>query len=346
MTTDIGKTALITGASSGIGLELATLFAKDGYNLVLVARSNDKLHDLADKLRQQYGTPTITVVEKDLSRPEAPQEIYDEVTRQQITVNTLVNNAGFGEYGLFATETDLQKELSVIQVNLTALVHLTKLFLKDMVARNEGKILMLGSIASVMPNPLMAVYGATKSFIYSFSEALRNELKDTDITLTVLMPPATDTDFFNKAGAMNTVARETARDMDPADVAREGYNALHRGKDKAIAGFQTKLQAAAFRVLPDSVVSGAARAQMKDRSEADQNNGLSNLVLGIGIAAVTLAGIVIAARYKNASGFDQARLRDRADRAIESTADAITSAVHSLGGAYHNGKAKVQEALA
>jgi len=356
MTTEVGKTALITGASSGIGRELATLFAKNGYNLVLVARSEDKLHELADKFKQQFGTSKITVIEKDLSNPEAPQEIYDEVIQQNITVNTLVNNAGFGEYGKFATETDLQKELTIIQVNLTALVHLTKLFLKDMVQRNEGKILMLGSIASIMPNPLMAVYGATKSFIYSFSEALRNEVKDTDITITVLMPPATDTDFFNKAGAMNTVAQEMARSMDPADVAKEGYTALMKGKDKAIAGFSTKVQAAAFRVLPDSVVSEAARAQMKSQAEAEQEKQHSNLALGIGIAAVALAGIVIAATYKNRNGWaegvklgnliDKARYRYKADEIVDSAKDAIKSAVDSVNGTIANGKAKAEKVLA
>ena len=345
MTTDVGKTALITGASSGIGRELATLFAKDGYNLVLVARSEDKLQEMADKFKQQFGTASVTVIEKDLSKPEAPQEIYDEVARQQITVNTLVNNAGFGEYGKFATETDLQKELNVIQVNLTALVHLTKLFLKDMVGRNEGKILMLGSIASIMPNPLMAVYGATKSFIYSFSEALRNEVKDTDISITVLMPPATDTDFFNKAGAMNTVAQEQARSMDPADVAKEGYDALMKGKDKAIAGFSTKLQAAAFRVLPDSMVSQVARAQMKSQAEAEQDKPSPALVLGISIAAAVVTGIALAAAYKNSNVYDQARYRYKAGRAYGSAKNAVKSAADSVNGTVAQAKAKTERAL-
>ncbi|GAB3558728.1 SDR family NAD(P)-dependent oxidoreductase [Spirosoma fluminis] len=350
MTTEAGKTALITGASSGIGRELATLFAKDGYNLVLVARSEDKLQGIAEQFRQQFGTSSITVVEKDLSSPQAPQEIYDEVTRQHITVNVLVNNAGFGEYGLFATETDLQKELNVIQVNLTALVHLTKLFLKDMVQRNEGKILMLGSIASIMPNPLMAVYGATKSFIYSFSEALRNEVKDTNVNITVLMPPATDTDFFNKAGASNTVAQEQARSMPAADVAKAGYDALMKGKDKVVAGLSTKMQAAAFRVLPDSMVSQAARAQMKDRTEAEEEKP-SALALGIGIAALTIAGIVIAAQYRNRgisspiSTYDKLRYRYKAGKATHSAKSALSSVVDAVAGAYHNGEAKVEETL-
>ncbi|MBC3785203.1 SDR family NAD(P)-dependent oxidoreductase [Spirosoma utsteinense] len=346
MTTDVGKTALITGASSGIGRELATLFAKDGYNLVLVARSQDKLQDMAEKFKHQFGTASVTVIEKDLSRPEAPQEIYDEVARQQITINTLVNNAGFGEYGKFATETSLQKELDVIQVNLTALVHLTKLFLKDMVQRNEGKILMLGSIASIMPNPLMAVYGATKSFIYSFSEALRNEVKETDISITVLMPPATDTDFFNKAGAMNTVAQEQARSMDPADVAKEGYMALMKGKDKVIAGFSTKIQAAAFRVLPDSVVSQTARAQMKSQAEADKDKSSFALAVGIGVATIALAGLVVVATYKNSSALNRARYRYKAGRAYGSAKQAVKSVADSVKATASHAEADVEDALA
>jgi uncharacterized protein len=346
MTTEVGKTALITGASSGIGRELATLFAKDGYNLVLVARSEDKLTELADQVRQAYGTSMVTVIEKDLSAPDAPQEIYDEVISKNITVNALVNNAGFGEYGVFATETDIQKELSVIQVNVTALVHLTKLFLKDMVARNEGKILMLGSIVSIMPNPLMAVYGATKSFIYSFSEALRNEINDTDVSITVLMPPATDTDFFNKAGAMNTVAQEMARSNSPADVAKEGYEALMKGKDKAIAGFTTKLQAAASRVLPDSVVSQATRAQMKDKNEADQQLNRKALALGIGIAAVAIAGIAVVTLYNNASTYQRLKYRYKAKKLVGSAKDTLKSVGDSITNTAKNATEKAQEAVA
>ncbi|QKZ13003.1 SDR family NAD(P)-dependent oxidoreductase [Spirosoma sp. KUDC1026] len=346
MIAEVGKTALITGASSGIGRELATLFAKDGYNLVLVARSEDKLTELAEQVKQVYGTSMVTVIEKDLSAPEAPQEIYDEVISKNITVNTLVNNAGFGEYGVFATETDIQKELSVIQVNVTSLVHLTKLFLKDMVARNEGKILMLGSIVSIMPNPLMAVYGATKSFIYSFSESLRNEINDTDVSITVLMPPATDTDFFNKAGAMNTVAQEMARSNSPADVAKEGYEALMNGKDKAIAGFTTKLQAAASRVLPNTVVSQATRAQMKDKNEADQQLNRKALALGIGIAAVAIAGIAVITLYNNAGTYQRLKYRYKAKKLAGSAKDTLKSASDSITDTVKNATDTARKAVA
>ncbi|MGF7215042.1 hypothetical protein GGR92_001182 [Spirosoma lacussanchae] len=342
MTTEAGKTALITGASSGIGRELATLFAKDGYNLVLVARSEDKLQDLADKYRHQFGTSTITVIEKDLSDPQAPQEIYDEVTRQHITVNALVNNAGFGEYGKFATETDLQKELNVIQVNLTSLVHLTKLFLKDMVKRNEGKVLMLGSVASVMPNPMMAVYGATKSFIYSFSEALRNEVKDTDVSITVLMPGATDTDFFNKAGAMNTKAQDQARSTDPAVVAKDGYAAMMAGKDKIVSGTMNKVQVAAAHFLPDQAVAANMRKQMEDRN-ARQEEQSSALALGIGVAALVATGIVLYATYRNAGPVDRARYRYKASKAGRSAKNALASVIDSVAGSYYKTKASAEQ---
>ena len=370
------KVILITGASSGIGRELATLFAKDGYNLVLVARSGERLNDLANTFKQQFGTSEITVIEKDLSDPDAPQQVYDEVMGKNITVNALVNNAGFGEYGKFATETDLQKELNVIQVNLTALVHLTKLFSKDMVTRHEGPILMLGSIASVMPNPMMAVYGATKAFIYSFSEALRNEVKDTDVTVTVLMPPATDTDFFNKAGAMNTVAQQEAYKTDPADVAKAGYDALMKGKDKVVAGFQTKIQAAVSNILPASVVTSNVRAQMKTQGQADEDSN-SGLWLTIGAAAFIAAGLYVAFTYQNAGPIDKAKYaykkgkakykvgkaKRKAEKVIGNVADDLSSVYQGgktkqkaediidtvtsgVASVYHDVKAKAEQVLA
>lgn len=360
MTTQAGKTALITGASSGIGKELATLFAKDGYNLVLTALDDQHLQQVAEGFRQQYSGRKITVIGKDLAALNAPQEIYDEVNQQGITVDVLVNNAGFGEFGLFATETDLQKELDIIQVNVTALVYLTKLFTKDMVQRNEGKILMLGSVASVMPNPMMAVYGATKSFIYSFSEALRNELKDTNVTVTVLMPGATDTDFFNRAGAMNTRAQDEARKTDPATVAKDGYDALMKGKDKVVSGFKNKAAVASAHLMSDEAIAANMRKQMEDKNFAtdrdDEENMTNNLLIGIGVAAIALAGLYLFRSYNNLSYYDKLRYRAKAKKLelkakgyankyahqAENTGQSVVDAVK---GAYHNGKAKVEEAL-
>lgn len=355
-----GKTALITGATSGIGRELANLFAKDGYNLVLVARSDDSLQQIAQEYEQQFGITT-TIISKDLTDPSAPDQIYQETQQQGLTVDVLVNNAGVGEYGMFATDTDLQKELSLIQLNITSLVHLTKLYLGNMVSRNEGKILLLGSVASVMPNPLMAVYGATKSFIYSFGEAIRNELKGTNVTVTVLMPPATDTDFFNKAGAAHTVAQDQARSMSAADVAKEGYDALMSGKDKVAAGFKTKLQVAASHVLPDAVVTQNARNLMKDRSEAEQDKKQSTTIaLAIGVTIAVIGGFLLTNNRRRSNGFstngfdtddlvdryDRARYRYKAKSVGHSAKNAVSSVADSVKGTYHDAKAAVEKALA
>ncbi|MEZ0538041.1 SDR family NAD(P)-dependent oxidoreductase [Fibrella arboris] len=303
METQNGKTALVTGATSGIGRELANLFAKDGYNLILVARSNDDLQQLAQSYDHQFGIKT-TLIVKDLASDQAGQEVYDEVKQQGLQVDVLVNNAGMGEYGMFATETDLQKEVDIIHINVIALVKLTKLFLKDMVDRNEGKILMLGSVASVIPNPLMAVYGATKSFIYSFSEALRNEIKDTNVTLTVLMPGATDTDFFNKAGASNTKAQEKARETPAADVAKTGYDALMSGKDKVVHGVANKASVAMAHLLPDSAVTSSSRRDMKDKNEAEEEESHS-IAMSLGIAALAIAGLVVLSAWKSHNAIEQ-----------------------------------------
>ncbi|ARK09692.1 SDR family oxidoreductase [Fibrella sp. ES10-3-2-2] len=320
METQNGKTALVTGATSGIGRELANLFAKDGYNLVLVARSDDNLQQLAQSYEHQFGIKT-TLIAKDLAGDDAGQQVYDEVKQQGIQVDVLVNNAGMGEYGMFATETDLQKEVDIIHINVIALVKLTKLFLKDMVQRNDGKILMLGSVASVIPNPLMAVYGATKSFIYSFSEALRNEIKDTNITLTMLMPGATDTDFFNKAGAMNTKAQEKARETPAADVAKTGYDALMSGKDKVIHGASNKASVAMAHFLPDSTVANSARNDMKDKNEAEAEEKESySIGLSLGIAALAVAGLVVLSAWNRQNpaqkAYTKARYKYKAKRLV------------------------------
>lgn len=295
------QTALVTGASSGIGYELAKCFAQDGYNLVLVSRNTDRLNQIADEFRNQYGLGNVTVVGADLSQADAPQNVYDQVTGQGIQVNVLVNDAGVGEHGMFANETDLQKELAMIQLNVTSLVHLTKLFVKDMVAQNEGKILMLASIASVMPHPLMAVYAATKSFIYSFSEALRNELKDTNVTVTALMPGATNTDFFHKAGAEGTRAHKQAQSTDAASVARDGYEALMSGKDKVVSGVMNKAQVAMAHVMPDQMVAASVRKLMErptngnGRHEAEQKKQVAST--GSLIGALLVLGIAAFAYY-------------------------------------------------
>ncbi|MBO0951826.1 SDR family NAD(P)-dependent oxidoreductase [Fibrella forsythiae] len=330
METQNGKTALVTGATSGIGRELANLFAKDGYNLILVARSDDSLQQLAQSYELQFGVKT-TLIAKDLASDKAGQEVYDEVKQQGLQVDVLVNNAGMGEYGMFATETDLQKEIDIIHINVIALVKLTKLFLKDMVDRNDGKILMLGSVASVIPNPLMAVYGATKSFIYSFSEALRNEIKDTNVSLTVLMPGATDTDFFNKAGASNTKAQEKARETPAADVAKTGYDALMSGKDKVVHGTANKASVAMAHLLPDSAVTSSSRRDMKSTNEEEESHSIA---MSLGIAALAIAGLVVLSAWKTHNAaereYDEARYRYKGNRLKNSASDKAASLKDNL----------------
>ena len=345
MENQTGKTALITGASSGIGRELARLFASDGYNLVVVGRNADTLEQLAATHRNQYGTETI-IIQKDLADSNAPEEIYTETKDKGIHVDVLVNDAGFGEYGQFATETDLQKELSVVQVNAVALMHLTKLYVKDMVSRNTGKILMLGSEVSVVPNPMMAVYGATKAFIKSFSEAIRNELKDTNVSVTVLMPGATNTNFFKAAGAAHVKGADPAKTANPADVAKEGYEALMSGKDHVVAGWMNKARVAAAHVLPDPLLAANVRSDMtpKDEAAEKQKEQITQLAIGLGVVAGLVAGLYLT--YRQASPIDKARYRYKAGKAKMSAKNALDSVTDSVKGAYSKAKSAAEEQLA
>lgn len=325
MNADAGKTALITGASKGIGLELAKCFAKDGYNLVLVALDNDELQRTADTLRQQFGSQ-VTAIQKDLSWDNAAQELYDEVKGQGITINALVNNAGIGEHGKFATETDWEKEKALIHINIVALTHLTKLYVTEMVARNEGKILNLASIASTMPNPLLAVYGASKAYVLSFSEALHNELKDTDVTVTALLPGATDTDWFPTAGAINTVAGQGKKD-DPADVAKLGYEALMDGKDMVVFGAMNKAMMGLGAFQSEQTKAENARKQMEEHGSTKQDDEqVSAIALGIGIAAVVLAGIFVASAYghNQLNWYDKLRYRYEGEKAKHKLMDSLS----------------------
>jgi len=231
--------ALITGGTSGIGYELARLFAKDGYNLILVARNKNRLAEVTARLKQEFSVE-ITPLAKDLFNPYAAEEIYDKTKEMGINIDVLVNDAGQGEWGPFV-ETDIERDLEIIQLNISSLVSLTKYFLQDMVSRGEGKILMLGSEAGTTPMPLLAVYAATKAFVLSFSAALVNELKDKDITITALLPGSTDTDFFHKGHAEDTVGYREKELMDPAEVAKDGYEALQKGESKIISGSKTKM---------------------------------------------------------------------------------------------------------
>jgi short-subunit dehydrogenase len=255
------KYALITGATSGIGAELAKLFAQDQYNLIIVGREQNTLDSAVVELKQ-HGVEVISLA-KDLFKREDAFAVYDEVKAQGIEVDVLVNDAGQGLYGEFK-DTDIERELDIIQLNIGATVILTKSFLKDMVARNEGKILNLASIASKLPGPWQSVYHGTKAFVLSFTEAIREELKDTNITVTALMPGATDTDFFNKAEMQESkIVQDKSSLSNPADVAKDGYDALMSGDDKIISGLKNKVQVNMSNVIPDSMVAHSMAEQQK-----------------------------------------------------------------------------------
>lgn len=257
------KYALVTGATSGIGYELAKVFAQNGYNLIIVARPSHELQQKSEEFSSQFGVEAIPIA-KDLFNPDAASELYEEVKAKGIVVNVLVNNAGQGVYGPFI-ETDLQRQIQVIQLNVTSLTVLTYLFLKDMVARNEGKILQLGSVVSELPAPLQSVYGGTKAYILSFTEALISEINDSDVTLTTLQPGVTDTDFFNKAGAQNSkLAEDKSKMSDPADVAKDAYKALMKGDDKVVSGLKNKAQVAMSNVMPDTMLAEQMRKQSEE----------------------------------------------------------------------------------
>lgn len=245
-----GNYVLITGATSGIGYELAKLFAQDGYKLVITGRDQSTL----DKTASELGpSGEVITIQKDLFEKDGAFQLYQDVKSKGIEIDVLVNDAGQGLYGEFL-DTDLDRELDIIQLNISSLVVLTKYFLKDMVARGSGKILNLSSIASKTPGPYQSVYHGTKAFVQSFTEAVRNETKDTGVTLTALLPGATDTDFFQKAEMLDSKAvQDKSKLSDPADVARDGYEAMKAGKDMVISGFKNKMQVAVANILPDSM---------------------------------------------------------------------------------------------
>lgn len=260
------QTALITGATSGIGHELAKLFAQNGYNLVIVGRDQNTLGETAAELEK--NNVSVTTIVADLFDQESAAHIYSTVQNKGLVINVLVNDAGQGVYGKF-TENELRRELDIIQLNICSLVSLTKFFLKDMVKRGEGKILNLSSIASKSPGPWNAVYHGTKAFVQSFTEAIRYEVKDSGVTLTALLPGVTDTDFFNKANMQDAkIVQDESQMSDPADVAKDGFEALMASKDMIISGFKNKMQVGMNAVTPDET---AAKKMAKQQEPVEKN---------------------------------------------------------------------------
>lgn len=245
--------ALITGATSGIGYELAKLFAKNGYDLVIVARNNDELKAKADEFKS-FGINVITMA-KNLFIQEEAYSLYSELKLNGISPEILVNDAGQGVYGKFY-ETDIHREVDIINLNIVSVIILTKLFLKDRLSKGPGKILNLASIASKAPGPWHSVYHGTKAFILSWSEAIREELKDSGITVTALLPGPTDTDFFNKADMNESKILDDPDNLaSPEEVALDGYNALMNGDDKVISELKNKLSVAMTNITTDSMAA-------------------------------------------------------------------------------------------
>jgi uncharacterized protein len=246
--------AVVTGASSGIGYELAKVFGEEGFDLI-VAAEDEELGPAAERLRETGAE--VEAVQVDLASEAGVVELYRHVERSGRPVAALALNAGRGAGGAFATETRLEDELEIVDLNCRSTVHLAKLALPAMVARDEGRVLFTSSIAATMPGSFQAVYNASKSFVQSLALALCNELQDSGVTITSLMPGPTDTEFFEVAemeeDGKNTAVGTEEKD-DPAEVARQGYEALMAGKERVVAGsLKNKVQAAASKVLPDSV---------------------------------------------------------------------------------------------
>ncbi|MDC8103887.1 SDR family oxidoreductase [Chryseobacterium sp. B21-037] len=257
--------ALITGATSGIGYELAKIFAKNGYDLVIVSRNHDQLKIKAEEFKS-YGVNVIPI-SKNLFLQDEAYSLYSELKANAISPEILVNDAGQGVYGKFQ-DTDIHREIDIVNLNITSVVILTKLFLKDRISKGSGKILNLASIASKSPGPWHSVYHGTKAFILSWSEAIREELKDTGITVTALLPGPTDTDFFNKADMTRSKIMEDKENFSsPADVAMDGFNALMKGDDKIISGTRNKLNVAMLNVSTDSMAAQRMGAMQEPVSE-------------------------------------------------------------------------------
>lgn len=258
-----GLTALITGGSGGIGLELARQFAGHGHDLVLTARHSDALEAVAGTIKGKHGV-RVTVIPDDLTDPDAPQRLFDAIRAENIDIHFLVNNAGFGLGGEFV-DTDIKRELEMVQVNITALMQLTKLFLPEMIKRKSGKILNLASTAAFQPGPLMSVYYASKAFVLSFSEALDEELRNSGVSVTCLCPGATATGFAETAGVTNSKLFTAIGGTTAEQVAQYGFDALMRRERVAVVGVRNKIMVQAERFAPRRLVTRMSRMAQENR---------------------------------------------------------------------------------
>jgi short-subunit dehydrogenase len=255
-TTSTRSLAVVTGASSGIGFELAKQFAQHDFDLI-VAAEDDAIHAAAREL-EELGV-RVEPVQVDLAASDGVERLYGRIAAAGRPVEAVALNAGVGAGGSFASDTTLDDELRLIDLNVRSTVHLAKHVVRDMVARDHGRILFTSSIAATMPGAYQAVYNASKSFVQSFALALRNELEDTDVTVTSLMPGPTDTEFFERADMLDTKIGAGDKD-DPADVARDGFEALMAGDERVVsASLKTKLQGRGSRLLPDSAKAAMHR---------------------------------------------------------------------------------------
>jgi len=258
------ETALITGASEGIGYELTRVFAENGYDVVMVARSEDRMKEIAEELEDEFGV-SAQVIRKDLSVPGSSEEVYEEAPDE---IDVLVNNAGIGTCGFFH-ENDTEREVDTVRLNVETPTHLTRLFLEDMVERDEGRILNVSSMAAFQPGPTMAVYYATKAYLLSFSEALSNELKGTGVSVTALCPGPTETGFIQKAGEESSRINRGDK-MSQRKVAEAGYRGLTKGKKVVVPGFKNRMLVRLTKLAPKSLVIRVVRYLQEPtaRSEA------------------------------------------------------------------------------
>ena len=255
------KNVLITGASSGIGYELAKIFAQNQYNLVLVARKESKLNELKKELETKYNNKVWTLG-KDLSKPEAVKEVFEWTKGQGIDINELVNNAGFGDFGRF-DEAKWQKQQEMLQLNINALTELTHLYLPDMVAKKYGKIMNVASTAAFQPGPLMAVYYATKAYVLHFSEGIANELQGTGVSVTALCPGITASGFQAAAAMEGSKLVKNKKMPTSYEVALYGYKEMQKGTAVAIHGVMNYLLANSVRFTPRSWVRSIVRGMQE-----------------------------------------------------------------------------------